>query len=929
MWDDRRSRKYAAPQSGGIGQYTSGHNGYGNRAYDNTEDLHAWSIYRQNLNADLSESAIGINKSSNTERPFGNFQLREATVKNILNHPKYGPKLRDHDPTTYLRYGLPRAKVAQSELGGQKSSSPHSHSHSQLPSHHHSHHNLHHHSPSLNHHPQHHHHHRAPSSAVGITNNQLMGYGGRSGMGQGMTSDSASMSDDETDVRNMKQQNVRRTWKSDPDLIRAAQMEAESAIHYKKRSNNVAAHHPKYVPSNQVPSMYPCDGKAVSESDLRYAANGYGPPNKQKANGMPYHHSNHIEDDPLNNAVLPKHPHLIVRGLYYELDKTSKLRRFCGAQRTKLRVLDNISFEVKAGEVLAIMATSDFEGTSILDILANRHNKMRSMVKAEITLNGIFMSPKKLSQVISYVARDTTLCPDMSTRQTLLFSSLVQGPAKRSSFDTKKRINAVLEELGLSEVRHTSVASLTEPERRRLLIAMSLLLDTDVLLLDQPTKGMDIFDSFFLVEHLRRWALISGRCVILTIQPATYEIFTMLSQILLVSTGRVLYFGKRRELLSYFEEIYFPCPSLKNPSDYYLDLVTLDNLSSEAMLESSQRIENLVDTYCSKCPNAVSLPGPQSVAPPPIRRSHMTIMFLALWIRALIFTFPYNVIHLFRNIFFALCLSITTGIIYWHVRAGREQEHVWDRIGLYHTILAIMPIPLFLIEINDVHKEKRYVLNEIKLGLYTKPMYLCSKVLYSFLKATLVFMAYSLPVSSMAGLQSNLLLYLLIMITYLHAIRMLAIAMVWTFDAKSTASIVFGIIYAINVIVSGTTIHFRDLSIVTRWLYSVSPMKQSHEVLIGWEFNSNITSGLNSLLSAFQCSHNPIIQQENAILIKADCGFQHREHILTWFNYRSITNDILKTLSTPLITSAIFFLIFLSIGFATFCMLASKKKKDN
>lgn len=241
------------------------------------------------------------------------------------------------------------------------------------------------------------------------------------------------------------------------------------------------------------------------------------------------------------------------------------------------------------------------------------------------------MNPKKLSQVVSYVGQDTSLCPYMSARQTLLFSSLLQGPARKNSFDTKKRTSQVLEELGLSEVRHTSVADLTEPERRRLLIAMGLLLDTDVLLLDQPTKGMDIFDSFFLIENLRRWALIKGRCVIITIQPPTYEIFTMLSQVLLISTGRVLYFGKRRDLLSYFSYIDFPCPTFKNPSDYYLDLVTLDNLSSEAMLESSQRIENLVDMYNSRSTNAVSLPGPASLAPSPVRRAHMAIMFLALW----------------------------------------------------------------------------------------------------------------------------------------------------------------------------------------------------------------------------------------------------------------------------------------------------------
>ena len=51
-------------------------------------------------------------------------------------------------------------------------------------------------------------------------------------------------------------------------------------------------------------------------------------------------------------------------------------------------------------------------------------------------------------------------------------------------------------------MRHTRVARLTVSERRRLNVASHLLLDTDFVLLDQPTRGMDIFDSFFLVEYL-------------------------------------------------------------------------------------------------------------------------------------------------------------------------------------------------------------------------------------------------------------------------------------------------------------------------------------------------------------------------------------------------------------------------------------------
>ena len=44
-------------------------------------------------------------------------------------------------------------------------------------------------------------------------------------------------------------------------------------------------------------------------------------------------------------------------------------------------------------------------------------------------------------------------------------------------------------------------------------MACHLLMETDVVLLDQPTRGMDIFDTFFLVEYLRQWAC-RGRIVV-------------------------------------------------------------------------------------------------------------------------------------------------------------------------------------------------------------------------------------------------------------------------------------------------------------------------------------------------------------------------------------------------------------------------------
>lgn len=71
------------------------------------EDLHAWSIYRQNLNSDFTDSALGSDERS--PLPYGNFQLKEQTVQSILRHPRLAPRSElGSNMYAYLKFGLPR-----------------------------------------------------------------------------------------------------------------------------------------------------------------------------------------------------------------------------------------------------------------------------------------------------------------------------------------------------------------------------------------------------------------------------------------------------------------------------------------------------------------------------------------------------------------------------------------------------------------------------------------------------------------------------------------------------------------------------------------------------------------------------------------------------------------------------------------------------
>ena len=201
------------------------------------------------------------------------------------------------------------------------------------------------------------------------------------------------------------------------------------------------------------------------------------------------------------------------------------------------------------------------------------------------------------------------------------------------------------------------------------------------------------------------------------------------------------------------------------------------------------------------------------------------------------------------------------------------------------------------------------MLNEVSQGYYSKFAYFIAKLFYSFPSATLSFVAFALPACSMAGLHNDLSSYLIIMLAYLHALRSIALACTWLCDSKLKASSLFGLLFSILVLTSGTTLHYKDLSRVCKWMYPLSPVRYTHEALVGWEFSSNVTLALATSTwiatsLPYLCSHNPVIQSDNAILIRADCGFQSRSNILSWFSYKGSGLPIVTASSTQLTSSS-------------------------
>ena len=182
-------------------------------------------------------------------------------------------------------------------------------------------------------------------------------------------------------------------------------------------------------------------------------------------------------------------------------------------------------------------------------------------------------------------------------------------------------------------------------------------------------------------------------------------------------------------MLPYFAFIEYPCPGFKNPSDYYLDLVTLDDLSAEALLESSQRIETLADSYRRK-QEPLADPGPPSPLPPKVKEAGAFMQLWAVWMYTVVFTFPWNVVRWLVFMLTSAALSIVVGAIYWNVRHGmsQDQNSVDDRLGQHWTLMGLTPWPILLmLAARDVANVK-YVTRDNEERLYSKGAYLLAKV---------------------------------------------------------------------------------------------------------------------------------------------------------------------------------------------------------
>jgi ABC-type multidrug transport system ATPase subunit len=219
--------------------------------------------------------------------------------------------------------------------------------------------------------------------------------------------------------------------------------------------------------------------------------------------------------------------------------------------------IDNLSFSASSGELIGIMGGSGVGKSTLLKLLSG----VLTPNHGEILINGhnINAIEKSLSDIVGVMHQEECLVEELTVYENLFLSTrLVLGELTTSELQTI--VENKLHELDLFECRNNRVGpplnrQLSGGQRKRLSIAMEIVRDPKILLVDEPTSGLSSADSNTVVNILKNIAR-EGKLVIANIHQPSSEIFKLFDRVIILDKGGVpIFIGNPLEAILHFKGI--------------------------------------------------------------------------------------------------------------------------------------------------------------------------------------------------------------------------------------------------------------------------------------------------------------------------------------------------------------------------------------
>ncbi|MBT8292416.1 MAG: gliding motility-associated ABC transporter ATP-binding subunit GldA [Eudoraea sp.] len=245
--------------------------------------------------------------------------------------------------------------------------------------------------------------------------------------------------------------------------------------------------------------------------------------------------------------------------------KVTNISKSFGSQKA----LNKVSFEIEKGEIVGFLGPNGAGKSTMMKILTT-YSKADAG-KASVNEFDVLTKPREVQKSIGYLPEHNPLYKDMYVKEYLAFNAEVYKISKN-------RISTVIEQTGLSAEAHKKIGALSKGYQQRVGLAAALLHDPEVLILDEPTTGLDpnqLIEIRKLIKH------ISKKKTILLSTHIMKEVEAVCDRVLIINEGTLVADKKLSDLREENEQI------IEVEFDYRVE---------EAFLERLPNVTKVVNT---------------------------------------------------------------------------------------------------------------------------------------------------------------------------------------------------------------------------------------------------------------------------------------------------------------------------------------------
>ena len=221
--------------------------------------------------------------------------------------------------------------------------------------------------------------------------------------------------------------------------------------------------------------------------------------------------------------------------------KSLKISDLC-KQYPDVCAVDMISFEAQNGEIIALLGPNGAGKSTLMNTIVG----LLAPDNGDIIINGfdIKQNPIKAKENIGFLAEGAPMYGDMSVKNFLSYMADLKGISKQKKLS---RLDEVKEMAQIAPVWSMKIDTLSKGYQRRVGFAQSILSDPDILLLDEPTDGLDPNQK----EHIRKLIKQLGKNKILIISTHLLDdVEHMCNRIMIMNNGRIIADGSQAQILA-------------------------------------------------------------------------------------------------------------------------------------------------------------------------------------------------------------------------------------------------------------------------------------------------------------------------------------------------------------------------------------------